>query len=81
MKTPSRRVSYNKNTLPEAYPHLHEAFSELLNANKMKLNSLRIAYDGRLQYGKERKITLGLILETLVDYGFDVDITVKKKRK
>lgn len=77
MKT-TRSVSYNINDLNTAYPELAKHFEELINSNRMKFKNLRREYEGKYpgKNGKERKVRLGTLLETLSDHNYKIEIKI-----
>jgi hypothetical protein len=75
-----RNVAYNSADLGEKYPHLHEVVTEILESDKMKFLQQRIAFNmGYKRNGKERKMSLGSLIELAEDNGYLVEIRVQKK--
>ena len=74
-----RKNSYNKYTLPEKYPHLATAMETVFKENRQKTMSAYIQYSGNpTATGAPRKLELGAIIDTLEDYGYKVEINIKK---
>lgn len=77
----TRKNSYNRYTLPKYYPEIDAALRQIFKDNREATKSLYIQYTGANINGRRRRIELGTILDTLEDYGYQVEITIKKKEE
>lgn len=79
---PARRVSFTAPELRKKYPALAEQFEALLETRKAgtDLYNMYISYSGRwLKNGRERRLDLGNIIETLENHGHKIDFIISKK--
>lgn len=77
-----RIASYTRNELMKEYPSLAHAMDELIESDPKKFYRLHVEYSGKFVHSKTksvRRVSLGTVIDTLRDNGYEITITATKK--
>lgn len=76
-----RTASYTRNELMKEFPELSTALDELIASDPKKFYRIHVEYSGKFSLrGSVRRISLGKVIDTLKDNGYDVHFKVVKKK-